>query len=226
MTTMSAAKRAKTRRGLPAAIGLGLAGGMRTMVPPATLALRDGRPRSGPLRLAIVLAAAGELAADKHPGTPSRTDPVGLGGRFTASGAAGWACGGPLGGLLAATTALGSAFAMHRLRGGLGERTGLPDPVLGALEDSLAMAIARAVTLKPLNPAPPSPPPLAANSPPTKPPTTRSSTRTPAPAPHPPASPPPASPKAANRLAPSGSGRGRGSRPRPRRWRPGRRSPR
>jgi hypothetical protein len=157
-----ARRRKRTRRGLSAAIGLGLAGGMRTFVPPAAIALRDRRPDSRVLRLAVLLASAGELAADKHPSAPSRTDPVGLAGRLAASGSVGLVCAGPLGGLFAGGAAIASAFAMHAVRGELGERTGLPDPVLGSVEDSLAFAIARAATRRAIPrkaiPAPPAPP--------------------------------------------------------------------
>jgi hypothetical protein len=120
------------------------------MVPPATLALRDRRPRSRILRSAILLASAGELAADKYPKTPSRTEPAGLAGRFTSSAAVGLTCAGRLGGLFAGATAIGSAFATHRVRVQLGERTGVPDPVLGAAEDAVAILIARTLTRRPL----------------------------------------------------------------------------
>jgi hypothetical protein len=165
-----ARKRPRTRRGLPTAIGLGLAGGMRTFIPPATIALRDQRPKSRLLRLSILLASAGELAADKSPKIPSRTDPAGLGSRFASSGAVGWTCAGPIGGLFAGSTAIASAYAMHALRGDLGKRSRLPDPVLGAAEDSLAMAIARLATRRPLDtptpPAKPGSPAPAGSSPP------------------------------------------------------------
>jgi hypothetical protein len=149
-----AARRPKPGRGLPAVIGLGIAGGMRTFVPPAAIALRDRRPSSGLARLAIVVASAGELALDKYPGTPSRTEPAGLAPRFASSGVVGWACAGPIGGLLAGATAIGSAFVMHDVRRDLGRRTGLPDAALGAAEDVLAIVIARTATRRPVKPAP------------------------------------------------------------------------
>ena len=124
------------------------------MVAPATIALRDRRPRSRLLRGAIVLASAGELAADKYPKTPSRTEPAGLVARFTSSASVGRTCAGAVGGLLAGAAALGSAFATHDARAALGERTGVPDAVLGAAEDVLAILIATALTSRPLDPAP------------------------------------------------------------------------
>jgi hypothetical protein len=165
-----AAKRPRTRRGLPAAIGLGLAGGMRTFVPLATIALRDRQPSPGLARLGIVLASAGELVVDKLPSTPSRTEPVGLGGRFVASGSVGWACAGPIGGLLAGSTAVGSAFLTHGVRRDLGKQTGLPDPVIAVAEDALALLIARLSTRRSL-PRPASPTVEDPGDPPGEPPT-------------------------------------------------------
>lgn len=142
-------KHPRTRRGLCAAIGLGLAGGMRAFVPAATIALRDHRPKSRLLRMSIVTVSAVELAADKLPSTPSRTEPEGLGARAAVSGAVGWSCAGPIGGLLAGATAIGSAFAMHAVRRDAGRQTGLPDPIFGVIEDLVALGIARAATRRP-----------------------------------------------------------------------------
>jgi len=222
-----ARRRKKTRRGLSAAIGLGLAGGMRTFVPPAAIVLRDRRPASPVLRLAVLLASAGELAADKHPSAPSRTEPVGLAGRLAASGSVGWVCGGPLGGLLGGGAAIGAAYAMHAVRGELGERTGLPDPVLGAVEDSLAFAIARAATRRalPRNASPGKASPGKATAAAPAPPAQAAAARTPPgkPAPAKPAAakPAPAKPPAAKAGT---SARGRGRRRRRRRCRLCRRS--
>jgi uncharacterized membrane protein len=214
--------RLRTRRGLPAAIGLGIAGGMRTFVPAATIALRDRRPQSRLLRTTIVLASAGELAADKLPSIPSRTEPASLAARFAGSGAVGWNCAGPIGGLLAGATALGSAFLTHRVRSDAGRQTGLPDPAIAVAEDALALLIACVATRRTLAPptspaTAPSKPAAAANPPaPTGPP--------PAPTAPPPTGPPPPRPDATAKSPASRRARRRGAPPRRRRCRRCRRS--
>ena len=144
-------KRPRTRRGLTAAIALGIVGGMRSALPPAVIAVRDKRPRSRLLRLGIVLGSAGELVADKLPSTPSRTAPPALAGRFASGGAVGRQCAGTFGGLVGGASAVGSAFVSHNARQDLVKKTGLPDPVIAVAEDSIAIAIARFATRRPLD---------------------------------------------------------------------------
>jgi hypothetical protein len=165
---------------------------MRTFVPPATIAVRDGRPRSRLLRVSIVLASAGELVVDKLPSAPSRTEPAGLGARVASGGWVGWSCAGPIGGVLAGAAALGSAVLMHGVRRDLGKQTGLPDPVLAVAEDSLALLIARFVTRRPLARPSPKPTPPAKQAAPAK---QAVAAKPPPPAPPPPAPPPPQAPK-------------------------------
>ena len=66
----------------PEAALAGLASSMRTTAAPAVLAAR-GRI-SGKARVATLVAAAGELAADKSPVVSARTKPPALGERIAA----------------------------------------------------------------------------------------------------------------------------------------------
>ncbi|MBM7808472.1 putative membrane protein [Geodermatophilus bullaregiensis] len=102
--------------------------------------------RRWPVRLAAVAAVAGELVADKLPGTPSRTIPPSVAVRL-ASGAAGGAllagrgAGGPVLPVLAAVAgAAAGTLAGARWRGWAAPRTG---PLPAALvEDALVLGLA------------------------------------------------------------------------------------
>ncbi|UJA19200.1 hypothetical protein HJD18_02595 [Thermoleophilia bacterium SCSIO 60948] len=120
---------------------LGLAGGMRSQVPWAAMAIRD-RGFRRPGGLIPIGAFAGELIADKSPRMPSRLRARGLAFRLAGSGSVGFALAGPRGAAVAASTAMASAQVMSRGRVALGERTGIPDPVLAAIEDGLALGLA------------------------------------------------------------------------------------
>jgi uncharacterized membrane protein len=129
-----------------AAALLGAAGGLRTAMPWGALAARRrfGRGTSG--RLLPLVAVAGELVIDKLPQTPSRTSPPGLAGRLGSGAAAGWLIAGAPGAAIGSATAGLSAFAGERVRAALGQRTGLPDPLIAAVEDLLAIGVALAAT--------------------------------------------------------------------------------
>jgi uncharacterized membrane protein len=139
---------------------LGVAAGMRSQAPLALLALavRGGRIDAGGglLRLLgaravvplAVAALAGELVGDKLPVTPSRLDPGPLGGRVVIGAAAGAALAhsagrGRTSGALAGGLGAAGAYAGYHLRVRAARATGLADPVLGAVEDALALAVAR-----------------------------------------------------------------------------------
>jgi uncharacterized membrane protein len=140
---------------------LGVAAGMRSQAPLALLALavRGGRIDAGGgiLRLLgaravvplAVAALAGELVGDKLPVTPSRLDPGPLGGRVVIGAAAGAALarsagrGRTAGALAGGLGAAAGAYAGYHLRVRAARATGLADPVLGAVEDALALAVAR-----------------------------------------------------------------------------------
>lgn len=148
----------ETRASLALAAGLGLLSGMRSMAPLALLsrqlAGRSPRGRGPVLRLmaspraAALLAAlaAAEMAADKTPLVPDRTDALALGGRIGMGALAGAAVarwrGGPagLGALLGGAAAAASTHFAYHLRKAAGEASPIPDPVLGLAEDALVLA--------------------------------------------------------------------------------------
>jgi uncharacterized membrane protein len=125
---------------------LGGVSGMRTFMAPAVLALR-GRLADNPARYALLSAAAGELAADKHPAIPDRIGPPALAGRFTSAAVSGRTVAGVPGASLAAGIALVAAAASFRVRKELTAK--VPDPALGALEDALALSLAWFATREP-----------------------------------------------------------------------------
>ena len=105
-------------------------------------------------RVAAVLSvlAAGELVGDKLPMTPARTDPLPIAGRLLSGalvGAAVCASAGRArapGAVLGMAAAYGAAHAMFRVRRTAGRALHLPDPLLGAVEDLLVVASARALS--------------------------------------------------------------------------------
>ncbi|MGZ4278271.1 MAG: hypothetical protein ACXVFN_07720 [Solirubrobacteraceae bacterium] len=123
---------------------LGLAGGMRTFVPPAALSLR-GRLVAPPLALIVAGTAAGEMAADKHPAMPSRLGAQGIVARLAASGGAGAVLGGPAGAVAAAVAAMASAQACSRARVAIRRRTGHDMPA-ALVEDVLSASLAALAT--------------------------------------------------------------------------------
>jgi uncharacterized membrane protein len=142
---------------------IGVLAGARSMTPLATLAvLRDRRSlegawqewpvlRSPAGRVALVLAAVGELVGDKLPMTPPRTKPFPLLGRIGTGAVAGAALGtlgGPdgwrRGAVLGAVGGVVGSYAGLYLRRG-GAATGLPDLVFALVEDAATIACAAAV---------------------------------------------------------------------------------
>jgi len=146
------------------ALVLGLVAGMRSMLPPAVLAITLTRrpeyaPASAPaewftllpLAIILVIMALGELVADKLPRTPNRTAL----GPFIARLASGAIAGavfvqiGHLNPWLgAACGAIGAAvgtFGAFHARRFVGRVTGIRDPFIGAAEDAVAIALAAIV---------------------------------------------------------------------------------
>lgn len=123
-----------------AAVGLGAAAGLRTLTPPAVLALRR-RQAPAPARWAMLAAAIGELIGDKHPSVPDRRTALGMTGRLASGMTCGWATAGARGAVAAGAAAMTSGLALVEVRAWLVEATGLPDPALGVAEDALALAL-------------------------------------------------------------------------------------
>jgi uncharacterized membrane protein len=146
------------------AAGLGVIAGMRTFSAPVVLSHVYSRHPSKQLKNTPLqfmqtiptskvfnVLGAGELVGDKLPFAPERTSAGGLIGRFI-SGAL---CGATIykanhqqpviGGIIGGAAAIGSAFGCMFLRLAAGKRTGIPDPVLGAVEDALVIAAGTAI---------------------------------------------------------------------------------
>ncbi len=132
---------ARTALRLADAALLGACSGLRTFSGVGALAARGrlGGPRG---RLPIMAAAAGELVGDKLPLTPARIEPPALAGRVAGGTIAGHRAAGPAGAAVASITAVAAAGAAHRGRAALAARLPVPDPVLGLVEDVLALSLA------------------------------------------------------------------------------------
>jgi uncharacterized membrane protein len=124
----------------PDAALAGLGSSMRTFAGPAMLAAH-GRITGAP-RIAVFVAAAGELAADKTPQAPDRTDLPAVVGRTLAAAYTGREIADAPGAVAGALTAVAGSFAWWRARGLVVATTGLPDPVVAVGEDLLAMGFA------------------------------------------------------------------------------------
>jgi len=123
---------------------LGVAGGMRSFVPPAVLSAR-GRYAPVPRAYMVYGLALGELVADKHPKMGARTEPPGIAGRLLGSGSGGYVMAGREGAALCAGVALATSQVCTRLRGVLAAKLG--SDLAGAFaEDALALGIAAYAT--------------------------------------------------------------------------------
>ena len=111
---------------------------------PAVLAARGRAP--GKVRPALLLAGAGELAVDKSSVAVDRTEIPALIGRVGSGAYTGNAVGGPVGALVAAVSAGVGTYSTWRIRKLVVTATGLPDPVVAAVEDIIAYAAAAAAT--------------------------------------------------------------------------------
>lgn len=146
------------------ALLLGVVAGMRSMMPLAVLALTMSRrpeivPAAAPIRwfamlpVAIILglAAIGELVVDKLPSCPNRTALGPFVGRLITGGLAGAALvqtghiNAWIGAALGAVGAVLGTFGFFHARRFVGRVTGIRDPLVGTLEDVIAIALAGAV---------------------------------------------------------------------------------
>jgi uncharacterized membrane protein len=136
----------------PDAALAGLASSMRTFAGPAMLAAH-GRITGKP-RIAVLAAAAGELAMDKSPKATDRTDLPAVIGRTVAAAYTGREIAAVPGAAAGALSAFAGSYASWRARGLVVATTGLPDPVVGVGEDFLAMAFAAIGTRPDAEPEP------------------------------------------------------------------------
>jgi uncharacterized membrane protein len=142
------------------AAGLGVVSGLRSMQALAwvsrTLSGMPQRRRTRGLERILAndavaaflaMAAAGELAVDKHPSAPDRTRPDALLARAVAGAVVGSVAAGRdrevLGALTGAGSAVVGAYAGWFLRRESARITRLPDTVLAVAEDALAVSLAR-----------------------------------------------------------------------------------
>lgn len=147
------------------AFGVGVVSGMRSFLMPAllgrALSTDPGTSsvhgsaqllRSPTLSRALALASAGELLGDKHPAAPDRTELPSLAARacsggFAATVLASWNREPAMpAAVLGTVGAIASAHVMLRLRRTAGRRLEIPDPLVGLVEDLLALAIGHALT--------------------------------------------------------------------------------
>jgi uncharacterized membrane protein len=140
------------------AVGLGILAGMRSSSAPAITShiLSHHYSKSlskSPLKFmqsdkvaaALKLFAAFEFVGDKLPSTPNRTKPIGvvfrcLSGSLAAASVFKVTGNNPLvGAAIGSVAAFGSTFGSYLLRKGMVKKTGVPDPVIGAVEDALVI---------------------------------------------------------------------------------------
>jgi uncharacterized membrane protein len=141
-------------------LGLAATAGLRSMAAPALLArsvrrgdlLAPDLPALGSPKVSALLAilAVGEMIADKTPLIPSRTSAPALLGRLLSGALAGatlFVAEGRQrnsGAILGALSAFAAAHAGERLRAA-GVQKGIPDPILGTLEDRIVLVLGRRV---------------------------------------------------------------------------------
>jgi uncharacterized membrane protein len=143
------------------ALLIGVIAGLRTLTAPAAVSWAShlGRLHLDATWLAFLgyawtpwilsVLAAGELIADQLPSTPSRTEPLGFGGRIVAGGLSGAAVG-TAGGTMAGGMAAGIAGAVIGILAGHGFRARLAaafgrDRPAAFIEDAIALGGALAI---------------------------------------------------------------------------------
>jgi uncharacterized membrane protein len=144
---------------VPRVLGLGAISGLRSVSGPAFVsraASRGGLNLGGTrlaflgsprLSKALVVMALGELVGDKLPATPSRTTLPPLLGRAASGGLVGAALfvsegrRAAMGAALGSSSAVVASFAGERLRALVGEKSGLPDPIVALGEDAVVFLI-------------------------------------------------------------------------------------
>ena len=145
------------QRTFNSALLLGVTTGLRSMMAPALLSLSAQQPgterhwllASPKTARVLTTMAAGELVFDKLPSVPSRISPASLSGRLLI----GAMCGAAVsrddesgGALLGIAGALVGSFAGYWIRKGAGRVSGIPDALIGLMEDGVAIGIGVAAT--------------------------------------------------------------------------------
>lgn len=142
------------------AAGIGFVAGMRSMTAPALVSRHraqqpDDNTRLGTSsRTANVLGvlAAGEMVGDKTPFVPDRTDWPSVAGRALSGGGSAAVLAADRGdtpgfaALVGSAAAVGSTFLSYHLRKKAKDLSGLPDPLLGLVEDGLALTLGSKLT--------------------------------------------------------------------------------
>ncbi|HEY0593172.1 MAG TPA: DUF4126 family protein [Thermoanaerobaculia bacterium] len=146
-----------------AAVTLGAVAGMRTMTAPAAVSMRlQGRfwswrrnraetfLRKRMVHRALLVAAAAELVGDKLPFAPDRIRILPLAARAASGALAGWALARDRDAAVryaaaGAVTAVAVAWAAWGVRRLVATRSRIPDPVIGIVEDAIAINAARSV---------------------------------------------------------------------------------
>ncbi len=149
------------KRSYLSAVGIGIVAGVRSLAAPALVSRyvkkHDGNGlgamgsalSSSVVSRTLQAGAAAEMAADKTSLVPDRTALPSLLWRAATGGVAGAvvaaeAGDSPLvGGLLAASAAVGATYGAFYLRRALRDRLHVPDRLLGAAEDSLVVGAGR-----------------------------------------------------------------------------------
>lgn len=149
------------RKRFAAAATLGAVAGMRTFTAPALVSMRLQRRfwswrrnraerflRKRSVGRFLLAAAAAELIVDKLPFVPDRIRPVPLAARAASGALSGWALArereSTVGlALTGAVAAVAVAYVAWGLRRFIASRSRIPDPLIGACEDLIAIAAAR-----------------------------------------------------------------------------------
>jgi uncharacterized membrane protein len=125
---------------------VGALSGSRSLLGPALVA---NRWLPAPLQPLAGLMAVGEMAADKDPRMPARTEPVPLTGRLMTGALTAATIAAPGHGVRAAAAgAFGAAwgtYGLYHLRQFATQRLGVPNAVAGLVEDAVAVAVGGAL---------------------------------------------------------------------------------
>ncbi len=157
---MNQAKNRSDFETLSRIISLGAVAGLRAMLAPALFSRAASSYRKADFGDSLLASAyvpavfatltVGELVGDKLPGTPNRTELLGLAARVV-SGAvvggsisAGYRKSVPAGIALGALAAVAAAYAGQNIRRAVSNQSGIPSPLLGAVEDLIAVGIGTA----------------------------------------------------------------------------------